>query len=337
MTPDRTRLIQSLFDAYIEMYSARDDRLTQRFSENFTGYAGSSNRLVKSRAEWIEVTRLDFAQVKERVGIEVLDTAWQDLADDVLAVTAFFRIHLPTLDQFLEREIARLVRVFRREDGDWKIAHSGISIAFNLANHGEVYPLEHLRDRTLDLEMQVAQRTQELQAANAKLDALSHLDGLTGIANRRKFDSLLQQEWSREQRQGTSLALIMLDVDLFKKYNDHYGHLQGDECLKALGQALTRAARRAGDLVARYGGEEFVVLLPHASAQDAIDTAHRIQQEVALLALPHAQAPLGRVTFSLGVASTQPSGASDPQELIARADAALYRAKAQGRNRVERG
>lgn len=337
MSADRTPLIQSLFDEYIEMYSARDDRLTQRFSENFTGYAGSSNQLVKSRAEWIAVTRLDFSQVKGRIGIEMLDLALQDMSDDVVAATAFFRIHLPAPFQFLEREIARLVLVFRREDNDWKIAHSGISISFNLANHDEVYPLEHLRDRTRELEIQVEQRTQELRQVNAKLDALSHLDGLTGIANRRKFDAQLRQEWSREQRQGTSLALIMLDVDLFKKYNDHYGHLQGDECLKALGRALTRAARRAGDLVARYGGEEFVVLLPNASEQDAIDTAQRIQHEVALLALPHAQAPTGQVTFSLGVASMLPSDAVDAQDLVGKADAALYKAKALGRNRVELG
>ena len=104
-----------------------------------------------------------------------------------------------------------------------------------------------------------------------------------------------------------------------------------------MGQALTRAARRAGDLVARYGGEEFVVLLPNASEQDAIDTAKRIQHEVALLELPHAQAPVGRVTFSLGVASMQPSSAADAQELVGRADAALYRAKGLGRNRMELG
>ena len=337
MSADRTPLIQSLFDEYIEMYSARDDRLTQRFSENFTGYAGSSDQLVKSRDAWIAVTRLDFAQVKERVGIEMLDIAHQDLADDVVAVTAFFRIHLPTATQFLEREIARLVLVFRREGDLWMIAHSGISVPFSVATQGEVYPLEHMQDRTRELEVLVEQRTRELRHANDKLDALSNLDGLTGIANRRKFDAELQKEWSREQRQGTSLSLIMLDVDLFKKYNDHYGHQQGDECLKALGQALTRAARRSGDLVARYGGEEFVVLLPNASEHDAIDTAKRIQHEVALLELPHAQAPVGRVTFSLGVASMQPSSAADAQELVGRADAALYRAKGLGRNRMELG
>ena len=337
MSADRALLIRSLFDEHIEMYCARDDRLTQRFSENFSGFAGSSNQLVKTRAEWVAITRLDFSQVKDRIEIELLDIALQDLADDVVAVTAFFQIKLPTTVQFLERETARLVWVFRREGSEWLIVHCSMSIPFGRASVGEMYPLEFMADRTRELEVQVEQRTRELRQVNVKLDALSNLDGLTGIANRRKFDTQLQQEWSREQRQGTSLALIMLDVDFFKKYNDHYGHPQGDECLKALGQAITRAARRAGDLVARYGGEEFVVLLPNASEHDAIDTAKRIQHEVALLGLPHAQAPVGQVTFSLGVASMLPSGTADAQELVDRADAALYKAKALGRNRMELG
>lgn len=337
MSTDRTPLIRSLFDEHMEMYCARDDRLTQRFSENFSGYAGSSDQLVKTRDEWIAITRLDFAQVPGRIEIDLLDLSLQDLADDVLVVTAFFNIKLPVPAQFLERETARQVWVFRCEDGDWKIAHCSISIPFSLAGEGEVYPLQHMQDRERELRVLVEQRTRELRQANVKLDALSNLDGLTGIANRRKFDAQLEQEWSREQRQGVPLGLIMLDVDLFKKYNDHYGHPQGDECLKALAQAITRAARRAGDLVARYGGEEFVVLLPNASAQDAMDTAKRIQYEVALLALPHAQAPVGQVTFSLGVVSMRPSEAADAQELVDRADAALYKAKAMGRNQVVLG
>lgn len=335
MRPEREQLIRSLFDEYIEMYASRDDRLTARFSENFSGYAGSSDRLVKDRDEWIAVTRLDFAQVPGRIGIEMLDLALQDLGDDVVAVTAFFHIHLPLPDQILARETARLALVFRREGEDWKIAHSGISIPFGLAQHGEVYPMNRLHERNRRLEALVEERTQALKVANDQLDALSNTDALTGIANRRSFDRMLAQEWVRGERRGMPLALIMLDVDLFKHYNDHYGHLAGDLCLQTLAQALVRAGRRAGELAARYGGEEFAVLLPETSAHEALEAARRIRHEVGALALPHALTSPGNVTVSLGVASLVPSRHVVAEELVRRADAALYRAKMAGRDRIE--
>jgi signal transduction histidine kinase len=177
MQPERECLIRALFDEYIEMYAARDDRLTTRFSQNFTGYAGSSDQLVTDRETWIRITRLDFAQVPERIGIEVLDLALQDLSDDVLAVTAFFHIHLPLPEHILARETARLVLVFRREGDDWMIAHSGISIPFGLAGQGEVYPMTRLEERNRELEALVEERTQELKVANEQLAAhRSHLE-----------------------------------------------------------------------------------------------------------------------------------------------------------------
>jgi len=332
MPPERQRLIRSLFDEYIEMYAARDDRLTARFSENFSGYTGGGDFLVKDREEWVKITRLDFAQVSERIRIEMRDVSLQDLSDDVVLVTAFFHIHLPITDHILSRETARLVLVFRRESEDWKIAHSGISIPYHGVTEGEVYPLKGLHERNRELETLVEERTRALEAANNQLEVLSNTDGLTGIANRRSFDRILDQEWSRAQRAGTPLALVMLDVDLFKHFNDHYGHLAGDGCLRALARALTQAGRRAGDLVARYGGEEFVVLLPDASEHDALETARHIQQAVWSLALPHAGSAPGIVTVSLGVASLQPSRQHIPEYLVRQADAALYRAKQAGRN-----
>jgi signal transduction histidine kinase len=177
MHPERERLILSLFDEYIEMYASRDDRLTTRFSQNFTGYAGSSDQLVTDRDEWVRVTRLDFAQVPERIGIEMLDLALQDLSADVVAVTAFFHIHLPIPEQILARETARLVLVFRHEEGAWMIAHSGISIPFGLAGQGEVYPMTRLQERNRELEALVEERTQALKVANELLAAhRSHLE-----------------------------------------------------------------------------------------------------------------------------------------------------------------
>jgi len=335
LRPERERLIRSLFDDYIEMYASRDERLTTRFSTNFSGYAGSSDILVTDRDEWIRITRLDFAQVPERIRIEMRALALQDLADDVVGVTAFFHIHLPIPEHILARETARLALIFRLEGDDWKIAHSGISIPFGLAGDGEIYPMANLRERNRELEALVDQRTCALEEANRKLEALSNTDGLTGIANRRSFDQALNREWDRGQRAGTLLALIMLDVDLFKHYNDRYGHLAGDTCLQAIAQLLAKSGRRAGELVARYGGEEFVVLLPDTGPDEAERIANRILDDIRALALPHIGVPAGIVTVSLGVASLTPSRHDLPEHLVEHADRVLYRAKEAGRNRMQ--
>lgn len=336
MSPERQRLIRVLFDEYIEMYAARDARLVTRFSENFSGFAGSSDQLVKSRSEWVEVTLQDFAQVSGRIGIDVVDLFPQDLGNDVVAVTAFFHIHLPIPDALFARETARLVLVFRHEGDDWKIAHSSISIPFGIAREGEVYPVDQLKERNRELQALVEERTQALALANQQLQLISNTDGLTGIANRRHFDQTLAHEWARAQRAQTPLSLIMLDVDVFKHFNDHYGHLAGDKCLQALALTLAQTGgRREGDLVARFGGEEFVVLLPVSAAQVAMDVAHQIQHAIQAMALPHEGAPFGIVTVSFGVAAMVPQRDQAPEELVRRADRAMYRAKQGGRNRIE--
>ncbi len=332
MRPERQQIIRSLFDEYIEMYAARDDRLTARFSENFSGYTGGGNFLVKDRDEWVKITRLDFSQVTDRIYIEMLDLSMQDISEDVVVVTAFFHINLPIPDQILSRETARLVLIFRIESEDWKIVHSGISIPYYGVRNGEVYPIKCLHERNHELEALVEERTRALEVANSKLEVLGYTDGLTGIANRRHFDRMLAQEWNRGQRSGTPLALIMLDVDLFKHFNDHYGHLAGDGCLQALAQVLAKAGLRAEDLAARYGGEEFVMLLPNTNGHDALETARRIQREIWSLALPHAEISPDIVTVSLGVASLVPSREHIPEDLVRQADTALYLAKQSGRN-----
>jgi diguanylate cyclase (GGDEF)-like protein len=341
MSPERERLTRMLFDEYIEMYAARDARLLARFSENFSGFAGSSDQLIKTRAGWIEVTQQDFAQVPARIGIEMVELFVQDLGADLLAATAFFHIHLPIPDALFARETARKVVLFRREGGqeaggDWKIAHVSVSIPFGKARGSEVYPIEELRQRNRELEALVQERTQALAQANQRLELLSNTDGLTGIANRRHFDDALAREWARAQRARTPLALIMLDVDVFKHFNDHYGHLAGDACLQALALTLAQTgARREGELAARFGGEEFVVLLPGSDLRAAADVARHIQEAVHQLALPHEGAPSGIVTVSFGVASVQPQRDQLPEMLVRLADRAMYRAKQGGRNRIE--
>lgn len=335
MRPEREQIIRALFDQYIEMYASRDDKLTAHFSENFSGFAGGAEDLVKDRQEWIKVTRHDFSQVPGRIHIEMLDLALQDISEDVVITTAFFHIHLPFKDNFLSQETARLVLVFRLEAEGWKIVSSTISIPYHLVQKGEVYPLHNLYERNRELEGLVEERTRALEESNAKLEALSNTDSLTDIANRRCFDHVLAQEWNRAQRAARPLALIILDVDHFKHYNDHYGHVAGDDCLKSLAWALVKAERRAGKLVARYGGEEFVVLLPDTTEQEALATAKHIQREIWSLNVPHEDTEPGIVTVSLGVASAVPDKENTPDALVRQADAALYRAKHLGRNRVQ--
>lgn len=335
MQQDRQQLIRALFDEYIEMYAGRDDRLTERFSNNFSGFTGGGDFLVKDKAEWVKITRQDFAQVPGRIRIDMLDIALLDISPDVVSATAFFHIHLPMADHILSKETARLALVYRLEGKDWMIVSSTISIPYHLVQNGEVYPMKGLHERNRELEALVEDRTRALEESNSKLEAMSNTDALTNIPNRRSFDQMLAQEWNRAQRAGSPLGLIILDVDHFKHYNDNYGHLAGDDCLKMLAQALVKAERRAGKLVARYGGEEFVVLLPDMNENDALATARHIQQEIWSLTMPHPETAPGIVTVSLGVASIVPTSGNAPEDLVGQADKALYLAKSSGRNCVQ--
>ena len=166
-----------------------------------------------------------------------------------------------------------------------------------------------------------------------QLQQLSFIDGLTGISNRRQFDLSLQAEWQRALRSQQDLSLIMLDIDYFKRYNDSYGHLAGDECLRIMGSMLRSLVKRSTDVLARYGGEEFVILMPDTPAQGASLIAQRIADELAGLNLPHKASPLGgKLTVSMGCATCKVSRVSKSDTLVGAADEALYRAKGAGRN-----
>ena len=194
--------------------------------------------------------------------------------------------------------------------------------------------IRRLTRRQAELERVVAARTSELEASNSKLAALSTTDGLTGVCNRRGFDTALEAEWWRAARSGQPLALAMLDVDYFKKYNDRYGHLAGDACLRTVAELIAHHARRTTDLAARYGGEEFALLAAATDAADAYATAEIICAELVKLALPHEDSPFGIVTISIGVAVMVPTESSEPGMLVEQADQALYRAKDKGRNQA---
>jgi len=169
--------------------------------------------------------------------------------------------------------------------------------------------------------------------AQIALEQLATRDGLTGLANRRCFDETLHAEWARALRQRQPLSLLMVDVDNFKAYNDANGHLGGDECLKRVATAVA-SEMRANDLVARYGGEEFAVILPNQSLKGAASVAERIRTRVEQLQVPNGLAPGRQVTVSIGAATALASSDNSASELVATADAALYRAKHMGRNRI---
>jgi diguanylate cyclase (GGDEF)-like protein/hemerythrin-like metal-binding protein len=199
-----------------------------------------------------------------------------------------------------------------------------------------------LADANLRLEERVAERTRELgranQAlndANRQLERSIRIDSLLGIANRKCFDERLDEEWRRANREQTPLALLMIDVDFFKRYNDTYGHQAGDICLQAVVQAAHSVLHRPGDLLARYGGEELVIVLPNTAAKSANAVALEICARLTELHILHSASTVAdHVTVSIGVASMIPNTRTNSDQLVGAADRALYSAKQRGRNQV---
>lgn len=254
-----------------------------------------------------------------------------------VAVLLFSLLAAVLLSNWIARPLAALSRwAVRLGSGHWsseKPQDSPVS---------EVHALEEalvLMARSLacsneELRRQVSERTAELEHANRELQQLSSTDGLTGLANRRMFDQVLEQEWARARRSSQPLALLMLDIDLFKHYNDCYGHLAGDDCLRQVAGLIHAHSRRASDLPARYGGEEFAVIAADIDVDGALSLAEGICRAIEAQAIAHARSPFARVTISVGVAVRVPQDGEGVAVLIHQADQALYRAKSGGRNRV---
>lgn len=257
-------------------------------------------------------------------------TGWS--AEELLDTSALAGIHpddMERVEQVIaalkngEAEEARFVyRQRHRDKGEiWAEAALHVTPA---ADSGEI-----------DGVVAVMRDITEQKDLQDKLASLAATDALTGLANRRAFDERLADEWARARRDGTQLSLLLIDVDHFKKFNDHYGHLAGDGCLRALGRILSAIVRRPADLAARYGGEEFAVLLPDTGPDGCAEIGEGIRQALHDLAMVHAQNPPSRlVTVSVGAATGIPSQASDSSTLVAAADRALYAAKDSGRDRL---
>lgn len=264
-------------------------------------------------------------------------------------LSAWLAMHILGEDQSMVRQIKAIragtpaIEAHRREASHDDNATAALLLAIQSLYRVLAQQNSDLMQANLRLEARVLERTQALAGANTaltelnqRLEALSNIDGLLGIANRRHFDTRLDAEWRRSLREQYPLSLLMIDVDHFKRYNDHYGHPAGDLCLQALARAVGAppALKRPADLLARYGGEELVVLLPDTPEAGAMAVAGEIQRAVARLQLPHADSPVAAVvTVSIGVATQAPKAGCAAAELLAAADSALYCAKAAGRNR----
>jgi diguanylate cyclase (GGDEF)-like protein len=229
-----------------------------------------------------------------------------------------------------------------------------ISICFTVSGHG---PLMLIRDSNLLHRIVIEQiflavalftcfpvaalleERKELQVSLQKSEqryrTLANADALTGLANRRGFDERLEEEWSRAERKGESMALLLIDVDLFKSYNDIYGHIGGDTCLRCIAGVIASTLQRHSDVAARFGGEEFAVILPNTELETALVVAESVRQAVVTMNLPHSGNPDGVQTISIGVAAGVPQQNASVTSLLTASDHALYRAKYLGRNRVE--
>lgn len=288
-------------------YDQQDEQI-QHFYQNSTPWSfacgvGLPGQIWASQQpEWLEdisqalPSGFSRIQLAETAGLKTVFGVPIALDQKILAILLFFHRR----GQPLDRQLLKLV--------------NGIALHLGVA-------------------VQRKQAEAELRQSNQKLHRLATLDGLTQIPNRRCFDAYLKAEWGRSRRDQTPLTLLLLDIDHFKRYNDHYGHPAGDHCLKQVARAIKGCIKRPADLTSRYGGEEFAIILPNTPTRGAVHVAKRIRRHIAKLQISHENSSVSHwVTLSVGIATCVLDQCSSPEALIAAADQALYAAKAAGRN-----
>lgn len=271
---------------------------------------------------------------------EPKSTALLDFNDAICSSLGYDRDELLTMnmahfDSHLKEATAREEIVAKLMEGGSLTYESSFS-----RMGGSTFPVEvtlkYISRTKKNYMVGVARDSTERKKTEAKLLDISNRDGLTGLYNRRYMDDQLNQEWARLGQEGKPISLVMLDVDFFKTYNDHYGHRGGDDCLKTVSHELTLLVNRPGDIIARYGGEEFVVILPATDSAEASYLAEILRMGIESLKLAHKKSEIAdHLTLSVGVATLIPGAGLTPKMLIEHADNALYRAKQLGRNRVE--
>ncbi len=250
------------------------------------------------------------------------------IAVNVLALVAMARVREPTTEQ-LWLQVAMVAACV-----DVWLTHYGAN-RFSLGWYtAKLASLTTSMVVLLSMFHEVTRLYRQAWATNRLLQQLASQDGLTLLTNRRQFDIALEQEWRRAKRVGDSMSLLLIDVDFFKRFNDRYGHLAGDQCLRDVAAVLRECCKRPADTAARYGGEEFVLLLASTGGGGALEVGTRVQEALARREIAHLDGVGGLVTVSIGLATASAQSLDDPRQLVEAADQALYRAKAQGRNRV---
>ena len=282
-------------------------------SVSFTGIPGTGSRLIVS----IDETKVAAATNRE------IRTAYLQLAFVCLFVLLGALI---AAEKLIIQPIEMMAGMAKRfGQGDWSVRAARNRLP------GEFIPLARAFNA---MAAQLAERERELVATNDRLTVIASIDMLSGLANRRGFQSRLDFEWMKAQQFNSELSMLMIDVDHFKLFNDTYGHPEGDACLARLGETLAGIAAETVGFAGRYGGEEFCLLLPNTDSARALEIGELVRQAVWNLEMPHTTSVYQNVTVSVGVACTRPSDAARPGDLIEAADAALYAAKHRGRNAV---
>jgi two-component system chemotaxis family response regulator WspR len=258
---------------------------------------------------------------------------------DGLMMVRYFRVNkatskIPIIVLSTKEEATIKSNAFKLGANDYLVKlPDKVELIARIRYHSQAYINQLERDEAFQA---LEESRTKLAEANRTLQKLSALDGLTGIANRRSFDETISKEWHRAMRNSKPLGLIMIDIDFFKLYNDHYGHQGGDDCLKNVASGLESAIHRDSDFLARYGGEEFSVVLPDTELDGAVKVAETMRESIHSMEIPHAKSKVSDfVSISVGVSSFVPLQATEPEILIAAADQALYKAKEDGRNIVK--
>jgi diguanylate cyclase (GGDEF)-like protein len=293
-----------------------DFALLSFFREGGTRYRSQLAGLEAQPTDWSAESRRDFSAL--RPGSYVFRVWGRDYAGNVSGPR---ELPFSVAPAWWETWWARLVA----------LALAGVALTLAVRAG-----LQRHRRRERELSRVVDARTRQLREAHDLLVSLSYVDALTSVANRRRFDEMLETEWQRAIRQSHAVALVLVDIDSFKAFNDGYGHQRGDDCLRRVARGLDDALLRAGDLVGRYGGEEFGIVLPATDLAGAVLLAEQLRARIEALRIEHRASGVAPVvTISCGVAAMAPRSGDEPRELVHRADLALYRAKQNGRNRVE--